>query len=63
MKNKEKKEKDIENNSDKYYSLDGESDKNECKECVCTFVKDTALIVLPFVCVIGPVLLIIFNLK
>jgi len=63
MEEKNNKEKDIKNNSEKYYSLDEESNKNECKECVCRFIIDTAMIVLPYVCVIGTVVLVIFNLK
>ena len=63
MKEKNNKEKDIENNSEKYYSLDGESNKNECKECVCTFIKDSTIIVFPYLCLVGILALVIFDLK
>ena len=51
-------EQEIYNNLNSYYNLD--NDKNECKNCFCTFIKDTAMIVIPFTIVIGTIVLICF---
>ena len=63
MKEKNNKEKDIENKLDEYYSLDEESKTNECEECVCRFIKDSTIIVFPYLCLVGILALVIFNLK
>lgn len=40
-------EQEIYNNLNSYYNLD--NNKNESKNCFCTFIKDTAMIVIPYV--------------
>ena len=52
------KQQDIYNNLNSYYNLDNH--KNKCKKHIYTFIKDTTMIVVPFVIVIGTILLIIF---
>ena len=51
-------EEETYNNLNSYYNLD--NNKNECKNCFCTFIKDTAMIVIPYVIVIGTIVLICF---
>ena len=51
-------EQEIYNNLNSYYTL--ENNKNECKNCFCTFIKDTAMIGIPYAIVIGTIVLICF---